>query len=310
MSAEPSTLDQKKTVQDGEEASGSSPNNIKKPDATGFMTNFSITTLQTMFYVGIIGTMGAYTVKTAVAKLSRNCGVELFSLANGAAASAVLNDCKNNLGPKPPFLNAAKTSVIAHYYSKVFADVFSGNTSFIDTFSNIMGNLPNWATMLIASALSIPFFIVLWLYNWLSNIYFAVQQLPLLFSEKANCKPDPTLLSSGVKRGCDANAWTKGSFFSWKIIPVGFYLMFIGLTTFFSSLYTTFTSLFTPLTLKFMLNSKKYGFSDFIQDMMTTNRPMWLILFSLILLSSTNAYLGGVYTGAALIAILVAYMKM
>jgi len=214
------------------------------------------------------------------------------------------------LGPKTPFHDSAKSSVIAHYYSKVFADVFSANTSFIDMFSNLMAGLPNWAIMLIYSAVSIPFFILLWLYNWLSNIFFAVQQLPLLFSEKADCKPNPTLLTSGVKRGCDANAWTKGSLFSWKIIPVGFYLMFIGLTTFFSSLYTTFTSLFTPLTLKFILNSKKYEFSDFIQDMMTTNRPLWLILFSLILLSSTNAYLGNAYTGAAFVAIIVAYIKM
>ncbi len=301
------TLDQKKNIHESESNDGTSPNNVPKPDTYGFIQQFSITTIQVLFYVGIIGTMGAYTVKSAAAQSVQSCSTELFSGTIG-----ILPDCKNMsaLGPTPPFLNAAKTSVVARYFSKVFAEVFYANTSFITQFSSWMKNLPNWAILLLYSIISIPFFLILWIYNWITNVFFAIQQLPLLFSEKNNCKAEPTLFTTGVKKNCDSQKWQHGSMLSWKIIPVCIYLCFIGLTTFFSSLYTTIVSLFSPLMLNFVLNSKKYGFGNFIPDMITTNRTLWLILFSLTLLSNTNTYLGTNYTAAAFVAILVAYIKM
>ena len=307
MSSNPSTLDQKKTVQQGEESSGTSPNNIKKPDAAGFGKQFIVTALQVLFYVGLIGSVGAYTVKTAVASSSGNhgCTAELFS-----NVRAKLANCSYGTGPTAPFASVAKTSAIAMYFRESFKNVFASNTSFIDTFSHLLGGLPNWAILLVYSAASIPFFIVLWMYNWLSNLFFALYNIKLLFLQKESC--EPTLLNK--KTNCDKSAWQDPKDISWlslRWIPVFFYLCFLGLTSFFGAIYTTFTSLFSPLTLKFILNTNpKYGFSDFVQDMVVTNKPLWFIFFSLILLTSANTYLGGTYAAAAVVAILVAYFKI
>ena len=138
MSSNPSTLDQKKTVQQGEESSGTSPNNIKKPDAAGFGKQFIVTALQVLFYVGLIGSVGAYTVKTAVASSSDNhgCTAELFS-----NVRAKLANCSYGTGPTAPFASVAKTSAIAMYFRESFKNVFASNTSFIDTFSHLLGGL-------------------------------------------------------------------------------------------------------------------------------------------------------------------------
>ncbi len=306
MSSNPSTLDQKKTVQQGEESSGTSPNNIKKPDATGFGKQFIVTALQVLFYVGLIGSMGAYTVKTAAATATNaGCNAELFS-----NVKAKLANCSYGTSPAAPFATAAKTSAIAEYFRELFKNVFAANTSFIDSFSNVLGGLPNWAILLVYSAASIPFFLVLWMYNWLTNIFFALYNIKLLFLQKDSC--EQSLFSRN--KGCDKSAWQNTKDISWlslRWIPVFFYLCFLGLTSFFGSMYTTFASLFSPLTLKFILQQNpKYGFSDFLQDMVVTNKPLWFILFSLILLTSANTYLGGTYTAAAAVAILVAYFKI
>jgi len=301
MSSEPSTLDQKKTVQQGEESSGTSPNNIKKPDAAGFGKQFIVTALQMLFYVGIIGSVGAYTVKTAVASNHDGCTAELFSNVRAKLATCPY------YGHVPPFASSAKTSVIAMYFRESFINIFAANTSFIDTFSNLLGGLPNWAILLVYSAVNIPFFLVLWIYNWITNIFFALYNIKLLFSQKVAC-------DQSRNKGCDNNAWQNTKDISWwslRWIPVFFYMWFLGLTSFFGSIYTTFASLFSPLTLKFILQQNpKYGFSDFLQDMVVTNKPLWFILFSLILITTTNTYLGGTYTAAAAVAILVAYFKI
>jgi hypothetical protein len=302
------TLDQKKTVQQGEESIGTSPNNIKKPDAAGFGKQFIVTVIQMLFYVGIIGSVGAYTVKTAAASnAGSGCMAELFS-----NVRAKLAGCPNPAasGPTAPFASAAKTSAIAVYFRESFKNVFASNTSFIDTFSHLLGGLPNWAILLVYSAASIPFFLVLWMYNWLTNLFFALYNIKLLFLQKDSC--EQSLFSRN--KGCDKSAWqnTKDiSLLSFRWIPVFFYLCFLGLTTFFGAIYTTFASLFSPLTLKFILNTNpKYGFADFLQDMVVTNKPLWFILFSLILLTSANTYLGGTYTAAAAVAVLVAWFKI
>ena len=304
MSSEPNTLDQKKTVQQGKENSGTSPNNIKKPDAAGFGKQFIITALQVLFYVGLIGSVGAYTVKTAVAnRPGSSCVAELFSQVKGK-----LVGCPLGTGPVPPFASVAKTSAIAVYFRELFKNVFAANTSFVDTFSNVLSGLPNWAILLVYSAASIPFFLVLWLYNWLTNIFFALYNIKLLFLQKDAC--EQSLFSRN--KGCDKSAWQNTKDISWlslRWIPVFFYLCFLGLTSFFGSIYTTFASLFSPLTLKFILQTTpKYGFADFLQEMVVTNKPLWFILFSLILLTSANTYLGGTYTAAAAVAIIMTYL--
>jgi hypothetical protein len=59
-----------------------------------------------------------------------------------------------------------------------------------------------------------------------------------------------------------------------------------------------------------MADKSKYGFSDFLQDMIVTNKPLWFILFSLVLLSTTNTYLGNTYSAAAIFAMIVMYFKV
>lgn len=303
-----STVEQKKNQKEGEEKSGTSPNNIKKPDFYGFGSSFLANTLQLLFYVALIGSIGTYTAKTAVANNSSDCIAELVDTLKGT-----LLGCRRDtgIGPAPPFLDASKTSVVAKYFRQVFTDAFSTNTSFITTYSNVLNSLPNWAILLAYSIVSIPLFLVLWIFNWITNIIFALTNLKLLFIQKEDCEPT---LFGGSQKNCDANAWQKEkdiSWFSLRWIPVFFYLMIIGLTTFFSSLYTTFASLFSPLMMKFVLTDKsKYGFSDFLQDMIVTNKPLWFILFSLVLLSTTNTYLGNTYSAAAIFAMIVMYFKV
>ena len=309
-----STIDQKKNQQEGEENSGTSPNNIKKPDTYGFFLNFGIS-LRILFYVGIIGSMGAYTVKTVLANNAKNCVTELFSLGGEYPKQIFgnLNGCK--IAATTPLAESAKTSVIAYYFSHVFSSAISWNTTFIEKISHLLGALPNWAILVLYSIVSIPFFIVFWLFNWVTNLVFALTNLSYLFSEKqkTNCLGKKNTAFSSEPSNCSDGAWNKDvSYFSWKIIPVYFYILFTLLTSFFTSFYTTFTSLFSPLMMNFfnMENKKGYGFHNFILDMIVTNKPLWLILFSLILLSNTNAYLGGTYTTMAAIAIVVAGWKL
>ena len=300
-SSSSTTMDQKKNKQQGETNSGTSPNNIKKPDTYGFMQHFTITIISLLFYIGIIGSVGLYTAKTVAGKTAGS--VNLYSQVN-----ASLNGLRQS-EHVPILAESAKTSAIANYFSHIFIDVFSWNTSFIEKYSRLLSGLSNWlgnwSVLCLYGLVGIPLFIGMWIFNFITNAVIGVLKTPYLFYEKHKCNTTNKPAECKWSENINVGSW-------WKIIPIGIYMCFFGLVVpFFSAFYTTSSSLLSPLMRHFTIQtSNNYGFKHFLMDIIVTNKSLWLIIFSISLLYDTDTYLGGTYTVAAAIATLVAYWKI
>lgn len=303
MSSSSSSVEQKKNETSDE---GASPSGAKKPDWIGFSKNLGIGFLRLMIYA-FVSIIGLYTIKTVVARTSTStsslsCSVNLFGDdGSGSGSMLLLPNCKTIEfgGATVPLGKSAQTSAVARYFHKVFRDVFSTNTFIMDSYCGLLGELPNLGALIIYGLLSIPFLIVLWLCNWLTNVGYGLYNLSYLFSEPCENKGSS---------GCSGGWKRQTSFLSWKIIPVALYVCFIGITTFFASLYTTVAAILGPLFLKFVQNRSEYGFGDLLKDVLAQYRVFWTILFGIIMVMSANSYLGGVYTGASVLAVILTFV--